>query len=42
MGESVDDAFNRYIAGVINRKENASDIEFVDGDLANPHAQLQR
>ena len=40
MGKSVEDAFNRHIAGVIDRKESATGIEFVDGDLANPHARL--
>jgi len=40
MGKSAEDAFDRHIAGVINRKESANDIEFVDGDLANPHARL--
>jgi len=42
MGESVDDAFNRHMAGMINRKESASGIEFVDGDLANPHPLLHQ
>lgn len=42
MGENVDDAFKRHLAGVINRKEIASDITFVDGDLANPHAHLHQ
>ena len=37
MGESVDDAFKRYLARLIKMKENASDIEFVEGDLADPH-----
>jgi hypothetical protein len=40
MGESVEDAFNSYIAGVLNRKDSASGIELMDGDLANPHAKL--
>lgn len=41
MGDSVDDAFNRHIAGVRQRKESVRGIELVDGDLANPHAHLQ-
>jgi len=40
MGESVEDAFRRYIARAINRKENASEIKFIEGDLANPHGHL--
>jgi hypothetical protein len=30
------------MAGMINRKESASGIEFVDGDLANPHPLLHQ
>lgn len=41
MGESVDDAFKRYIERVISLKENVADVEFVQGDLANPHGQLR-
>jgi hypothetical protein len=40
MGKSAEDAFDRHIAGVMERKETITDIEFVDGDLANPHARL--
>ncbi len=42
MGESVEDAFRRHIAGVVNRKENASGIELIAGDLANPNAHSER
>lgn len=42
MGESVEDAFRRHIAGVVNRKENASEITLVAGDLANPNAHLEQ
>ena len=40
MGESVEDAFKRYLERVIKLKENTENIEFIQGDLANPHANL--
>ena len=39
MGESVEDAFQRYLAHIIKLEEKAEDVVFVDGDLADPHAQ---
>ena len=41
MGESVEDAFKRYLARIIKLKENTEDIEFVQGDLADPHGHLR-
>lgn len=40
MGDSVENAFDSHIAGVLRRKESAGGIELVDGDLANPHEHL--
>jgi hypothetical protein len=40
MGKSAEDVFDRHITGVMERKESITDIEFVDGDLASPHACL--
>ncbi len=37
LGENANDAFERYTQGMISRKENPSDIEFLAGDFANPH-----
>ncbi len=37
MGESVEDAFKRYLVRIVKLKDNASDVEFIDGDLADPH-----
>jgi hypothetical protein len=42
MGESVEDAFSRYIDRAIKQKENATDIKFVQGDLADPHTHLRQ
>jgi hypothetical protein len=39
MGENVEDALKRYLARITKMKENAEGIEFVEGDLANPHTQ---
>jgi hypothetical protein len=39
MGESVEDALKRYLARTTKMKDNAESIEFVQGDLANPHTQ---
>ena len=41
MGESVEDAFKRYVARTIKLKENTEDIEFIQGDLADPHTHLR-
>jgi len=38
LGENTQDAFQRYIARIVKLRENAAEIEFIDGDLANPHA----
>jgi hypothetical protein len=38
MGESVEDAFSRFMNRAINQKQIASEIEFVQGDLADPNA----
>ena len=40
MGESVDDAFVRYLARIVKVKENAEGIKLVEGDLADPHSHL--
>ncbi len=37
MGESVEDAFKRYVVRLIKFEGKPEDIEFVDGDLADPH-----
>ncbi len=42
MGENVEDAFGRYLARVSKMKEDAAGLEFIQGDLANPHAQLHQ
>ncbi len=38
MGESVEDAFQRYLARLVKLEEKPEDVVFVDGDLADPHA----
>jgi hypothetical protein len=40
MGESVEDAFKRYLERTIKLKESIEGIEFIQGDLADPHAHL--
>ena len=40
MGESVDDAYARYLARIARVKGNVEGIQFVDGGLADPHAHL--
>ncbi len=42
MGESVDDAFKRYLVRIVKLEEKSEDIVFVDGDLADPHAHLHQ
>jgi hypothetical protein len=37
MGESVKDAFSRYVERAIKQKQTAADIEFMQGDLADPN-----
>lgn len=38
LGESVQDAFSRYMERAMKQKQIAADIELVHGDLANPNA----
>ncbi len=38
LGETTEDAFQRYIARIVKLRENVTEIEFIAGDLANPHA----
>ncbi|GEM_PF-1937312 len=42
MGENVEDAFKRYLARVIKMEENIQDIEFIEGDLADPHTRTRK
>jgi hypothetical protein len=39
LGESVEDAFSRYLDRAIKQKLVPADIEFVQGDLADPNAR---
>ena len=41
MGENVEDAFKRYRDRSIKLKENTENVEFIQGDLANPNAHLR-
>lgn len=40
LGENVHDAFDRYMQGMVSRKENSNDIEFLAGEFANPHMNV--
>jgi hypothetical protein len=42
MGSTVADAYERYVARAVNRKENIAGLEFVEGELANPHGASHR
>ena len=39
MATSVEDAYSRYLDRLARRKESAVGVEFVRGELANPHAE---
>jgi len=41
MGENVEDAFQRYLDRSSKLKENTENVEFIQGDLANPNAHLR-
>lgn len=42
MGSTAADAYERFLARALNRKENVAGLELVDGELANPHGASHR
>jgi hypothetical protein len=42
MGSNATDAYERYVARALHRKENIAGLEFVEGELANPHGASHR
>lgn len=41
MGTSAEDAYNRYIARTLKRKESIEGLVFVQGELAEPPTRMR-